>query len=139
MTTLKSDFVTELEASRPSRLAHIQSPGRLLAAGLGLGVLADVLVFGKPLGIGLLLFGLLAVAVLWRVNHGEGVTAVRPNLWLLLPLLFFAGMVVVRANATLTTLNTLAVLVLLAYLVFFWGRGGCKIWGWWTWPCCHCG
>lgn len=123
MTTLKSDFVTELEASRPSRLAHIQSPGRLLAAGLGLGVLADVLVFGKPLGIGLLLFGLLAVAVLWRVNHGEGVTAVRPNLWLLLPLLFFAGMVVVRANATLTTLNTLAVLVLLAYLVFFWGRG----------------
>lgn len=109
--------------TRPSRLAHIQSPGRILAAGLGLGVAVDVLLFGKPLGIGLLLFGLLAVAVLWRVNRGERVTAVRPNLWLLLPLLFFAGMVAVRANATLTTLNTLVVLVLLAYLVFLWGRG----------------
>lgn len=123
MTTLKSDFVTELETARPSRLAHIQSPGRLLAAGLGLGVLADVLVFGKPLGIGLLLFVLLAVAVLWRVNRGEGVMVMRPNLWLLVPLFFFAGMVFVRANATLTTLNTVAVLCLLAYLVFFWGRG----------------
>ncbi|MCL4267708.1 MAG: DUF4173 domain-containing protein [Anaerolineae bacterium] len=123
MTTLKSNFVTEPEVTRPSRLAHIQSPGRILVAGLGLGIVADVLVFGKPLGMGLLLFVLLAVAVLWRVNRGEGVTAVRPNLWLLLPLFFFAGMVAVRANATLTTLNTLAVLCLLAYLVFFWGRG----------------
>ncbi len=109
--------------ARPSRLAHIQSPGRVLAVGLGMGVAADVLIFGKPLGIGLLLFVLLAVVVLWRVNRAEAGTAVRANLWLLVPLLFFAGMVFVRANSTLTTLNTAAVLCLLAYLVFFWGQG----------------
>lgn len=113
----------EIAAERPSRLANVQSPGRILAIGAGLGVLADILLFGKPLGIGLLLFVLLALAALWWVNRGEGGPAMPANLWLVAPLLFFAGMVFLRANAFLTTMNTMAVVCLLAYLVFFWGKG----------------
>lgn len=109
--------------TRPSRLANIQSPGRMLVAGLALGVLADLLVLGEPSGIGLLILVLVVVGAWWGLARLEGVPAVLTNLWLLLPLFFLASMVFVRANATLTTLNTLAVLCLLAYLLFFWGRG----------------
>src|SRR5262249_31123246 len=53
------------------------------------------------------------------LSRAARVRAMRPNFWLLLPLLFFAAMIVVRANATLTLLNLAAVGVLLALLVFF--------------------
>lgn len=121
---LKQEMVDrERLVARPSRLAHIESPGRILVVGIGVGVLADLLIFGKPMGVGQFIWVLLAVAALWRVGRLEKVTAVRQNLWLLLPLFFFASMVFIRTNATLTTLNSLAVFCLLAYLLFFWGRG----------------
>lgn len=125
MNSLQAEFeTTSMAAERPSsRLAQFQSPGQILALGLALGVLADLLVFGKPLGIGFLILVLLLVGVLWRVNRLEGKTAVRQNLWLLVPLLFFASMIFLRANTFLTTMNTLAVLCLLVYLVFFWNDG----------------
>ncbi len=120
MNSIKSEsLITELAA----KITHIHSPGRILALGLALGLLADLLLVGKPLGIGLLIFVLLAVGALGRIGQLEGVTAVRRNGWLLLPLFFFASMVFLRTNPVLTMLNVLAVVCLLAYLVFFWANG----------------
>ncbi|NKQ35343.1 MAG: DUF4173 domain-containing protein [Chloroflexi bacterium] len=122
MTTFKK---TELGASAPlgSLPAGIRQPQRILVAGLGLGILVDYLFYGKPVGIGLLLFVLLAVGALWRIGRLEQLRVAKRHLWLLLPLLFFAGMAALRANPYLTFFNVTAVLILLAYLLFFWGNG----------------
>ncbi len=122
MTTFKE---TESPASTPlaGLPARIREPQRILAAGLGLGILADYLFYGKPVGLGLLLFVLLAVGVLWRIGCLEELRVAKRHLWLLVPLFFLAGMAALRANPYLTFLNVTAVLILLAYLLFFWGNG----------------
>ncbi|HFQ94415.1 MAG TPA: hypothetical protein ENK32_10425, partial [Anaerolineae bacterium] len=122
MTTFKE---TDSPASVPltGLPARIREPQRILAAGLGLGLLTDYLFYGKPVGIGLLIFVLLAVGALWRIGRLEQLRVAKRNLWLLLPLLFFAGMAALRANPYLTFFNVTAVLILLAYLLFFWGNG----------------
>lgn len=127
MTTIQED-IQQVESktvpqSKYQPLAHIQAPGRIFIAGLGLGMLVDFLFYGKPVGIGLLIFAILSVAALWRIGHLEKLAVQKVNLWLLLPLFFFATMAFVRDNAFLTTMNVLAVVCLLAYLVFFYGNG----------------
>ena len=122
MTTFKE---TKSPASAPltGLPAGIRQPQRILAAGLGLGLLVDYLFYGKPVGIGLLLFVLLAAGALWRIGRLEQLRVAKRNLWLLLPLFFFAGMAALRANPYLTFFNVTAVLILMAYLLFFWGSG----------------
>jgi hypothetical protein len=89
----------------------------LLLTALILGFSADLLFYGKRLGISLLLFVLLFVAALYYLSRREQIAYARQNVWLILPLLFFASMVAVRANPFLNALNVLAVLTLLAFLV----------------------
>jgi hypothetical protein len=86
---------------------------------LALGIVADVLFYGKSPGISVLLFVLLLLGALVTVGGLEGVRFSRRNLWLLLPLLFFAVMFFVRANFTLSLLNFGAVLGILSLLIFF--------------------
>lgn len=123
MTTLKPSISQAVKEQNPTRLPHIQSPKRILIVAGVLGVLADLLIFGQPLGFGLFLFVVLGLGSLARIGQLEEHTAVRRNLWLVIPLLFFAAMIFIRANQFLTTLNLLAVLTLLAFLVFFWRNG----------------
>ena len=122
MTVVKRDLIESdnLTTTRPSPLAQIHSPKRLLVAGFGVGLAAELLLFGKPLGVGLFIFVCLTLGMLWRIGRLEGVTAERRNLWLIFPLLFFSIMVFLRANSYLTVLNVIAVMSLLAYLLFFW-------------------
>ncbi len=101
----------------------IEKPQRILWTGLVLGWSVDLLFYGKPVGVSLLLFALAVLAALWQIGRGEGVTAVRRNLWLSIPLLFFAGMAMLRANEFLTAMNVLAVLAILSYLAFFYAAG----------------
>ena len=122
MTTIQNEVVTTTQ-SKYQPLAHIQAPERIFIVGLGLGVLVDFFFYGKPVGIGLLLFVGLAVVGLWRIGRLEALRVQKRNLWLLLPLFFFATMAFVRDNSFLTTMNVLAVVCLLAYLVFFYGNG----------------
>lgn len=96
---------------------------RLLALGLALGWSADLLFYGKAVGISLLLFVLLVLAALGYASRAAAITPRWAHLWLLLPLLFFAGMTSLRANPSLTALNVLATLVLLTYLLFFYAAG----------------
>ncbi len=95
----------------------------ILVAAILVGFCADLLFYGKPLGLSLLLFVLFFVGVLIVVGKSSGVQAVRQNLWLLVPLFFFAGMVAIRDNAFITALNVLAVAGLLAYLLLYYAAG----------------
>lgn len=97
--------------------AHI--PVLVLMAALTLGWATDLLFYGQSLGISMPVFVLLLLVAFLILGRIARVRAVRPNLWLLLPIFFFAAMVAVRDNATLTLLNVAAVLVLLGLLAFF--------------------
>lgn len=102
---------------------QLRYPLIMAAAALLLGGAFNWLFYGHTLGISLLVFVALLVAVLTGLGVLEQKLPEPRNLWLLLPLLFFAAMVAVRANAFLTLLNVLAVLILLSYLAFFYARG----------------
>lgn len=98
-------------------------PGRILLAALFLGIVFDAIFYGEPLGVSLPLFvGLLLVA-LEGLGRSKGIRAAGRNRWLLLPLLLLSGMVTVRANPFLTTLNLLAILSLLGMLAHFYTGG----------------
>ncbi len=101
----------------------LRYPLAVTAVALLLGITVNWLFFDKALGISLLLFVILLVAALFGLGTLENKMPVPPNLWLLLPLFFFALMAAVRANAFVTVLNVLAVLALLSYLAFFYGHG----------------
>lgn len=121
METTHDEFVTELR--KRIRGLPLQAPVRLLQTAVSLSIVADWLFYDKPLGISLLLFVLLVVGGLWWNSGREQITPARHNLWLLLPIFFFASMAFLRTNSTLTTLNVLAVMGLLAYLAFFYAAG----------------
>lgn len=121
MDTLHDELIAKpTESTKPFPL---RAPVRLVQTAVTLSILADWLFYDKPLGVSLLLFVALVVGGLWWNGRHEAIPAAKHNLWLLLPLGFFASMAMLRTNSTLTTLNVLAVLCLLAYLAFFYAAG----------------
>lgn len=102
---------------------QLRYPMIMATAALLLGWTFNWLFYGHVLGISLLVFVVLLVAGLMGLGILEQKLPEPRNLWLLLPLLLFAAMAAVRANAFLTVLNVLAVIVLLSYLAFFYARG----------------
>lgn len=119
MTTLPLDISSIHTAIK----LNLQQPRRLLGVALVLGWSVDWLFYGKQVGISLVVF--VTALVLSGIGLGW-LEQKRPslrNLWLILPLFFFAIMAFVRANLFLTTLNVLAVLALLTYLAFFYMKG----------------
>ncbi len=104
-------------------MTTIKHPQKIFLAALALGWSVDWLFYGKQVGASLLLFALAVLAALWRIGRSEAIRPARRNLWLVAPLLFFAGMGMVRANGFLTTMNVLAVLAILSYLAFFYAAG----------------
>ena len=121
METIHDELIAKpIESTKPFPL---RAPMRLVQTAVTLSILADWLFYDKPLGVSLLLFVVLVVGGLWWNGRHEAIPAAKHNLWLLLPLGFFASMAMLRTNSTLTTLNVLAVLCLLAYLAFFYAAG----------------
>jgi hypothetical protein len=115
-------MATDHEAKRERRLA-VKYPKRVLLAALCLGWSTDWLFYNKPTGISLLLFVSMLWLVLRWIGRKEGVQPDRRNQWLLIPLFFFATMAFVRANGFITTLNVLAVIALLSYILYFYAAG----------------
>jgi hypothetical protein len=109
MTTAATGFPTH-DADAPSApsVPRLRRPVATLLSALGLGVCAEVLFDGPALGVSFPLFVVLLLAALLGLGGREGWQRARPNAWLLVPLLFFSGMVFVRASPFLTTLNVLA-------------------------------
>src|SRR2546425_1822942 len=104
-------------------MATVKSPARVLQVALALGWSADLFFYGKRLGISVPLFALLLLGSLFALGRLERTGLARRNLWLLLPVGFFATMVFVRANAWLTVLNMLALFALLALMGYFYAGG----------------
>jgi hypothetical protein len=84
----------------------------MVILGVLIGVLGNVLFYGKYIGLSFPLF----IGVCIAVVLGIGIAARRPlrwrNLWTLLPMAFFAVMVAVRADQTISWLDIAAVLAL---------------------------
>lgn len=114
----------EIYVPPPRRtLPYIASPGRMLLIALGLGWSVDILFYGKALGISVPLFVLLLVGALVALGWVEGVRPDLRNLWLVVPLVFFASMVFVRANLFLSVLNVCACIALLGLLAYYYANG----------------
>jgi hypothetical protein len=101
----------------------VRYPARILGAALALGWAFDLLFYGQLPGLSVALFVLLLVGTLYAVARREGVTPRLRNLWLMLPLAFFAAMVAVHSDAGLTTLNILACLLILVLLAYYYSAG----------------
>src|SRR5262245_22939121 len=97
----------------------MKSPLRILTAALALGWAFDFLFYGKIPGLSVLLFVLLCLSALLTLGRLDGVSPVRGNLWLFVPVIFFGAMVAVRANGFLIVLNVLACLLLLCLVAYF--------------------
>ncbi len=108
----------EESSTQPVSLV-LRHPLRLVLAGLGLGILFDVLFNGKMLGVNAPALALAVLAGLTVVLGWERVRPLAANLWLPGALLFFAAMVAVRDSGFLTFLNVCACLVLLALIAVY--------------------
>ena len=115
-------------------MTSIRSPLRLLGSALALGVCADLLFYGRWLGVSLALFAGLCLAAAFALARLEAVRPAWRNAWLAVPLLFFAVMGFVRASAFLTALNVLACLILLGLLIFFFAAGRLTALDWFDYP-----
>ncbi len=122
-TQLPETKPTERQENKPTRLPDRKTSRRILWLALFLGWCTDWLFHAKPLGISWPLFILLILGGLWWIGRSEVVRPVYRNLWLVVPLLFFAAMAMVRANAFLTVMNVLASLAILSYLAYFYAAG----------------
>ena len=100
----------------------IRHPIRILLAGLALGLTFDRLLAGRPLGASFPLFLVLVLLALSLTMRWESVRPLQSNLWVFVPLLFFAVMVSVRANAFVTFLNVSAVILLLGLIAVYLAR-----------------
>jgi hypothetical protein len=100
----------------PSRMAFI---GFALTAGLLIGLVGNVLFYGKQIGVSFPIFvalcsGAALIAVRIRRLPTQSI-----NHLLLLPLMFFAIMIAVRADGTVSGLNLLAVAWLGAMAIYY--------------------
>jgi len=106
------------ETSAPPSIALLR-PLRLLAAGLALGIVFDILFNGRPLGINAPILALLVIGGLALALGWERARPLMWNAWLPLAMLFFAAMVAVRDNGLLTFLNVCACLALLGLIAVY--------------------
>ena len=135
MTTIAATVLPlPAESSAAPGVSAPRRPRATLLAALGLGLCAEVLFDGPWLGVSLPAFVVLFLSVLLALGGREGWQRARPNAWLLVPLLFFSGMVFVRANAFLTLLNVLASGLLLLLVTHFWAAGRVERLGLWSYP-----
>ena len=104
-------------------MTRIKLPSFTLLVALALGWSVDLFFYGKALGISVPLFVLLLTIALFGLSWLEGVRLAWCNLWLLVPLIFFATMVFVRANPFVTLLNVGVSLVLLGLIAHFYAAG----------------
>ncbi|MBZ0300919.1 MAG: DUF4173 domain-containing protein [Anaerolineae bacterium] len=84
----------------------------IVALGLSLGLLGNILFYNKMLGISFPLFIFVAALVLLAATRPAQTRVHWRNLWPVIPMLLFAIMVAVRAETTITLLNVSAALAL---------------------------
>src|SRR5437764_854092 len=81
----------------------------LLAAAVALGVLGDLVFYGRPLGLNVALFALAFVAALAVLLHVGRAPLHQGRRWMALPLLLFALAFLWRTSTLLVATNLLAI------------------------------
>jgi uncharacterized protein DUF4153 len=87
------------------------APGSLLVVALGLGLAAEVLFFGLPLGLNLLIAVALLLVVGWMARNPDA-RVDRLDAWIPLAALLFAALVALRSDPLLVLFDTLAAIAL---------------------------
>ncbi len=90
-----------------------------LAAGLIVGIGGDVMLNRRQIGLSFLLFIVLSVGAALGTARLTRTAINARNLWLIAPMLFFAGMVAVRADSNMIFVNVLMALYLGAMGLFY--------------------
>lgn len=93
--------------------------GYTLVVGALVGVLAQILFFDRWTGVSFPLFMGVAVVIVLASHRLMDQTLRWRNLWVLLPALFFAGMVAVRDDGTMTGVNVLMAVGLAALALHY--------------------
>ncbi len=91
--------------------------------GLAFGIIGNVLFYQHTIGLSVPLYVLLLVLGLFGMKAITRQPTLRRNLWLFIPLGFFAVMVAVRADETITFLNLAAVLALAMLIAHYFPLG----------------
>jgi len=102
-----------------------QSP-YILGVAVGLGILFDVLFYGKLPGISFPLYIYLVLTVILLAAKKSATLVPKRAALVMTPLVFFSGMVFVRASGFVTFLNITASLYLLGLLVYMMFRPDLK-------------
>ena len=84
-----------------------------------MGVISNVLFYGKTIGVSFVIFILIAIGVTLASTVLLRQPLRRRNLWVLIPALFFAAMVAVRADWQINLLNMGAALALCALALHY--------------------
>jgi hypothetical protein len=90
-----------------------------VGVGLLMGLLGTILFFSRLIGVSFPLFILLSVGLVLVLSRPARQKIHWRNLWVLLPLVFFALMVAIRADELIVTLNIMAVLTLGAVGLYY--------------------
>lgn len=88
-------------------------------AGLAMGLLGNWLFYGRPLGLSFPVYIIIGIGLILALARPAGLQIMRRNLWPLIPAVFFAGMVAVRADWMVITLNVGAALMLGALALYY--------------------
>lgn len=96
----------------------IPPAGRLAALGLALGIAVEVLFYGHPLGVSVVIWAALCVAALLLAARASEIQPARAGAWLAAPILFFAALPFLR----LEVLSVLLSLAATVGLLFVWVR-----------------
>lgn len=93
----------------------------VLFVGLGLliGFVGNILFRDKLIGLSFPLFIITSIGVVLAATRPAQTRVNWRNLWLLIPVVFFAVMVAVRADMSITSVNIMAVLMLAALALYF--------------------
>jgi len=103
---------------------------RLTILALVLGLSVEILFHGHPLGISFPIWAGLSVAALLIAAWWGRIRPARAELWLAIPIMFFASMTFLRLEPLTTFLNVIIVLALLAIWVRIFRSGKLIDYGW---------
>jgi hypothetical protein len=91
----------------------------IVSLGLIAGILGNIFFYGQRIGVSFPLFTLIIILMTVLSAQKIGLKVRLRNLWLLIPIIFFAVMFAVRANPQIATYNMLAVFGLGALTLYY--------------------
>lgn len=98
------------------KVSELESPTLVAGAGLLVGLIGDLLFYENPIGISFLILMAMALVALVTTSLVQRQAITWANMWLALPLLYFAIMSAVRAEPFLRFMNISGALLLMALL-----------------------